>query len=343
MWGGGGAVATFEKRGAKWRARLADRSESASFATKAQAQAWATMRERELADVAAGGVPRKTMRQALERYAAEVSPTKRGERWETVRIRAWIGDPGADGTRPAARMPFVDLDLAAITTPVLAAWRDARLAVVSPASVLREMNLLGAVLETARREWHWLRVNPLRDVRRPRQPEARRRRLLASEIDALCLALGWDGGPVGTLSQEVAAAMLLAIETAMRQGELLGLTWARVDVARRVAHLPRTKNESARDVPLSVRALEILALLRGRDAAQVFTVSSGSCDALFRKAKGRAGIEDLHFHDTRREATSRLASKVDVLTLARITGHKDLKMLMVYYQTDMSTVAGLLG
>ncbi|WP_086010489.1 tyrosine-type recombinase/integrase [Uliginosibacterium gangwonense] len=96
-------------------------------------------------------------------------------------------------------------------------------------------------------------------------------------------------------------------------------------------------------MPLSSRAIEILKLLEGRDEQRVFTVSSASCDALFRKGKARAMIEGLHFHDTRREATSRLAKKVDVLTLARITGHKDIRMLMVYYQTDMSEVAGQIG
>jgi integrase len=54
-------------------------------------------------------------------------------------------------------------------------------------------------------------------------------------------------------------------------------------------------------------------------------------------------VEGLRFHDTRREATSRLAKRVDVLTLARITGHKDIRMLMVYYQTDMSEVALQIG
>lgn len=83
--------------------------------------------------------------------------------------------------------------------------------------------------------------------------------------------------------------------------------------------------------------------MNGRDPDRVFTVSSASADALFRKAKARALIEGLHFHDTRREATSRLAKKVDVLTLARITGHKDLRMLMIYYQTDMADVATTLG
>jgi len=123
----------------------------------------------------------------------------------------------------------------------------------------------------------------------------------------------------------------------------LGLTWDRINFDRCVAHLPMTKNGTARDVPLSSRAIEILKLLVGRDQERVFTVASASADALFRKGKARAMIEELHFHDSRREAISRLSKKVDVLTLARITGHKDIRMLMIYYQTDMSEVAQRLG
>ena len=94
---------------------------------------------------------------------------------------------------------------------------------------------------------------------------------------------------------------------------------------------------------MSSRAIELIRLLPEREDKRLFGVTSASCDALFRKAKGRAMIDGLHFHDTRREATSRLSKKVDVLTLAKITGHKDIRMLMVYYEEDMSSVAERLG
>jgi integrase len=338
-------VATIEKRGDGWRVRVrrpgVDRSKT--LPTKALARAWGDNLERELDEIDAGRLPRKTLREALERYRDEVSPTKRGERWEVVRIRAWLGTPNEAGERPRAALSFVDMPLASLDTPTLAAWRNERSKAVSPASVLREMALMNAVLAVARQEWKWIRVNPLKDVKRPERPESRRRRIAPAELDALLQALDWDGRRVEFTRQQVAAALLLAIETAMRQGEILGLTWDRIDRTRRVAHLPRTKNGSAREVPLSQRALEILDLLQGLHAHQVFTLTSASCDALFRRARDRSMIADLHFHDSRREGTSRLAKKVDVLTLAKITGHKDLNMLMVYYETDMSEVAASLG
>ena len=338
-------MATFEKRPTGWRVKIRKGgvSESKTFTTKAQAAAWAADRERELDDIAGGGLPRKTVREALERYLADESPKKRGHKWEAIRINSWMGREDRTGEPSKLRLPWLDLPLSNLGPETLASWRDSRLKAVSPGSVLRDLHLMGAILETARREWKWLRTNPLRDVRRPPQPEARTRRISDDEIDRLCLALGWDEEQVKTQTQEVAAAFLFAIETAMRQGEILGLSWDSVDLSRRVAHLPKTKNGSARDVPLSTRAIQIMELMRGIGDDRIFSVSSASADALFRRGKARAMIDGLHFHDTRREATSRLSKKVDVLTLARITGHKDIRMLMIYYQTDMADVAQQIG
>jgi len=62
-------------------------------------------------------------------------------------------------------------------------------------------------------------------------------------------------------------------------------------------------------------------------------------DALFRKAVGRAGIQDLHFHDSRHEAITRLSKKMDVLDLARTVGTRDLKTLMTYYERSAADLA----
>lgn len=339
-------MAFFEKRSGSWRVvvRRDGKRESKTFPTKAQAAAWAIQRESELDDVAAGGVPRKTLRETLRRYLEEVAPKHRGFKWEDTRVGGWLGRiDRRTGETSKLMLPWLDKQLSEISRSDLAEWRNRRLETVSPGSVLREMNLLGSVFNVAVNEFGWLKVSPLKTVERPKSPAHRTRRISAEEIDALSVALGWDERPVETLMGEVAAAFLLAIETAMRQGEILSLSWLNIDFARQVAHIPMTKNGSRRDVPLSSRALQILELMRGRSGDRVFSVSSASADALFRKAKAFAKIEDLHFHDTRREATSRLAQKVDVLTLARITGHRDIRMLMIYYQTDMAAVAKVLG
>ncbi len=326
-------MASFSERPGGWLARVRRNgvSQSRVFPTKAQARAWAAEIEAE-AITGRTTLPKKTVREAFNRYAETVAPTHRGERWEVLRLR-----------RIEAELKSETM-LTDLTAPVLSAWRDKRLASVSPASVAREMKLLGSVFGVAKREWKWLTENPLDDVKKPRQPEHRRRRVSQDEIERLSLALGYEPGEIATtFTSQVAVAFLFAIETAMRQGEILRLTRDTVDFEKRTAYLPKTKNGSARTVPLSSRAVELLHQLPRKENGQLFSVSAASCDALFRKAKARALIDDLHFHDTRREGTSRLSKKVEVLTLARITGHKDLRMLMIYYEEDMSSVAQRLG
>ena len=129
----------------------------------------------------------------------------------------------------------------------------------------------------------------------------------------------------------------------MRAGEICSLKWADIDFARRLAHLPITKNGDSRNVPLSRRALEIIRQLEGIDADSVFALGASTLDVLFRRARDNCGITDLHFHDSRREALTRMAKKVPVETLAKISGHRDLRILLnVYYNPDMAEVADLL-
>lgn len=335
-------MANFEKRAGHWRVTVRRNGErrSATFTTKAAATAWAAEQENEILHVKRGGIPRRTLLQAFEKYHDEESPKKRGKRWEQIRIMAFIGDKAR-----AKRGLFADclaLALSDLTAAHLSSWRDVRIKQVKASTVDREMNLLSAILETARREWKWLHDNPMRDVRRPTPTPARTRRIAPEEQRRILLALCYDDArPVVEKRQQVAVAWQMAIETAMRQGEVLGLTWA--NIRGRVAHLPKTKNGDARDVPLSSRAMVLLEKLKGLDSAQCFTLASASCDTLFRKARAAAGVVGLTFHDSRREGTSRLSKKVDVLTLARITGHKDLNELMTYYQTDMAVVAEQIG
>jgi integrase len=113
-------------------------------------------------------------------------------------------------------------------------------------------------------------------------------------------------------------------------------------VVGKVAHLPAslTKNGRRRDVPLSNRARELLAMLPAPvDGGPLFGLSSGSLDALFRKAKARCLIDDLMFHDTRHEAITRLAKKLQVLDLAKMVGHRDLRMLQIYYSETAADMA----
>lgn len=230
-----------------------------------------------------------------------------------------------------------DYLIAEVTPDILGQWRDMRLKTVLGSTVNRDLNLISHVFTTARREWKWAAKSPTADVRRPKDPPPRDRLISQEEIDRICLALGYDGEITNT-SSVVAAAFLFAIETGMRSGEILSLTPERITGS--VAHLPRTKNDSKRDVALSKRALEILSELPAPSARETyFNVSDESRDALFRKTVTLAGIEDLTFHDSRHEAVTRLSKKLSILELARIIGHKDIRQLQVYYNETAAEIA----
>jgi len=332
-------MATFRKRNGGWRAEIARRGvrETRTFPTKAHAVAWATQREAEiLAGTGARITSEATLLQALERYRDEVSITKGGERWERLRINRFIRTFGFIGKRL--------IDIGADT---ISQWRNERLSEVSAPSVRREMELLSSVFEYARMEWKWCKTNPVREVKRPAANRPRERRISNEEIALLLDGFGYvESQPPATLMQEVAYAFLIALETAMRQGEILGLTQDRVFLAERYVRLLKTKNGDTRNVPLSKRAVQLLEILEKsankRMDGKLFTVRSGSAVALFCKVRNRLGIENLHFHDTRHEATTQLARKLDVLDLARMTGHRDPRSLMVYYNATASEVASRL-
>ena len=154
-------------------------------------------------------------------------------------------------------------------------------------------------------------------------------------------ALGFQG-EVAIKKHEVAVAFLLALETALRRGELLTLEWSRVQLEQRWVQLDMTKNGDKRKVPLSSRAVELLRLLP-RVGADCFSVSLESFDTTFRRAVRQAGIEGLHFHDTRHEALTRLAGKLSVLELARMVGHRDPRSLMIYFNATSEELADKLG
>jgi integrase len=302
-----------------WRAQVARNGvrKSATRETKAAAQAWAAEVEAELLAMKRGELPKKTVEQALIRYKEEVSPNKRGERWEVLRLDAFCREAW----------------LTELSAADIARWRERRLKEVTPGSVQRDFNLLKTVLNVARKEWRWMDTDPMEGVAQPGNNRARSRRIDAREVRVLCRAL-----KCGEKSSEVALAFRIALKTAMRAGEILSLTPETVDLKKRVAHLKNTKNGDDRDVPLSRAAARLF------DGWTGWTVSSHSLDSLFRKAKAKCKVKDLHFHDSRAEALTRLARKVDVLTLAKISGHRDVNLLSrVYYRETASQIAQRLG
>ncbi|MDR0528025.1 MAG: site-specific integrase [Zoogloeaceae bacterium] len=325
-------MASIRRRGKHWRAEICVDGvrKSSTFSTMRDAKAWASEEVTRIKAVSAGGVPDLPVRYLLDRYGSEVSSKKRGVAAELIRLAR------------LSRDALADVSLCRLSSADLALWRDRRLEYVKSSSVLRDWSLLGHVFSVAVKEWRILKENPLLSVSRPRSLPSRDRLISADEIERVILASGYAPDCVDTITARVGAAFLFAIETAMRAGEICSLRWPMV--SGNVAKLAITKNGFPRQVPLSSQALKILSSLPVvPDDDRVFRLAASQVDALFRKIKKRALIEDLHFHDTRHEAITRLARRLDVLDLARMVGIRNLRILMVYYNAKPEDIALRLG
>lgn len=333
-------MATFKQRESGWWQAVIRRKGqppvSKTFPSRADAETWAKLTE---ADMLRGQyLPRQeaertTVRDLIERYRQEELPRLRGK--------------GAAPALNAIEEVLGKYALASVTSKLVAQYRDRRLKVVAPATVRKEINLLSRLVDLAGKEWGIpLAANPCAMVSKPRENNARERRLESGEGNHL----------LDACNPHMALLVRFALETAARLGELLALSWSDVDPKKRVAIIRgiggrETKNgESFRAVPLSSAALVVLEELKtlprhvdGRvfywwKAADGFNKS-------WSRACKRAGIEDLRFHDLRHEATSRLFERgvFDSMEVASITGHKTLQMLKRYTHLRAEDLARKLG
>lgn len=357
-------MATFQQRdGGRWQAKVRRRGypvQSQTFAKKTDAEAWARKIESELERGVwrdTDEAERTTLAEALERYEREVTPRKKGAEQEAYRVRA------------LRRLPLARQTLARIRGADIAAFRDAELGRLAPSSVVKQLALLSNLFEVARKEWGIEVDNPVRKISKPKFDNSRARRLEDLEARYLLAALDNPGHSVKAKSGDrrnewMPLIVRWAIETAMRQGEILALDWRHVDLEKRTAHLPETKNGTARTVPLSSAAVGLIQpsgnvhrMRRGK----VFPTTASALKQSFARtvARGRRdyekdcaaqGVEpapgvlvDLHFHDLRHEATSRLAERLQLHELMRVTGHKDTRMLARYYHPRPEDLAKKLG
>lgn len=315
-------MAYIRKRGTSWYAEIQMRGirKGESFPTKGEAQAWAAETERV---IRAGKSPAtsKLLGDAITRYLETVSPKRKdGGAWETRR-GLWL-----------CREPIAQTRLDMLTPEVLADWRDARLKQVSSSTVRRDFNFISAILTIARKEWRWISTNPCADVGRTPDNPSRKRRVSDTELALLYHVAGTDPS---LIQARAILCFEFCIETAARSSEALSIVPEHINGA--TVHFPSTKNGHARTVPLSPRAQHILKIVGGQ-----FNLSNSARDANFRKMRAKAGLPDLHFHDSRHEAICRLAQVFDVLDLARISGHRNINELLTYYHADAHTLAAKL-
>ncbi|WP_042226240.1 site-specific integrase [Kingella kingae] len=296
-------------------------SKAAVFPRKADAEAWAAKTEADWQTMRFGGSPNILFAEVLERYKKEVSPKKRGWKNEINIIERVLKTPLAQVRLPnLSELHFQE-------------WANGRMADIAQSSVRREWNVLSHVCSVASKQWRLLPENFMLRLDKPNHGKERTQRVTDDMATAIAYVAGFslDCLPVKS-TQRVAAAFYFGLETAMRGGEMVTLTWDNVFLDRRFVHLPDSKNGYARDVPLSLKAVAILKLLaQVRENERVFNITKGSLDALFRKLRERSDLGDVHFHDSRREALTRLALIFLPMELAKISGHRDLRILLNTY------------
>ena len=322
-------MATFRKRNDKWHVQVrreGHRSQSKSFISKTDAQKWARLIEGDM-DKAVLPIDTRILEQLtlaglIERYLETVTVHKRGGASERIRLKAFL------------RQRWTNKPLNQITPQTFSNYRDERLKTVQSGTVIRELGLLRSIYETARNEWDLpISDNPLAKVRKPRQPEARDRRVSADELEKLLTACD------ECRNDWLKPGILLAIETGMRRGEMLRVLIGDVDVDASTLNIPITKNGHARCIPLTPKAVTIISDQKTDDSKstdRLFPVSPNAFRLAWERCRRRVAktypaIADLRFHDLRHEAVSRFFEMgLSVPEVALISGHRDPRMLFRY-------------
>ena len=339
-------MAYFRKRSGAWEATIDKKGFnriSRTFGTKTEAEVWARHLENEMDRgifVSRKESENTTLSAALDRYIQEVSVLKKSHRTEKLYAGTW-------------KKAFGPRSIASITSTDIAKYRDNRLKEVSENMVRLELALLSHLFTIAVKEWGMTGlVNPVMQIRKPKLPQGRDRRLSPGELERIVAA---SGSPV------LPHIVRFALETGMRQAEISEMTWQMVDLKKRTMTLLVTKNGDKRIVPLSTEAIRILSGLARRMDGKVWGIASHSVAVAYRRAVARARssyekeceekgekpdpsfLINLTFHDLRHEATSRFFEKgLNPMQVAAITGHKTLQMLKRYTHLKAEDLALLL-
>ena len=325
-------MATIRKRSGKYHAQIRKtgyQTLTKTFSSLTTAKRWASVTEAEMERHLHVVIPDNTLlRELLDRYEEDVSPLHKSHQVEKYRLKTlkrYLGDQRVSMLSPA----------------LVCKYRNARLKAVSPASLKRELVILSSVLNTAIKEWGInLQNNPVSMVSLPKVGRGRDRRLEQGEEEKLICC-----------SNELKRIIIVALETGMRRGEILNIKRSHIDFSRQTLLIPLTKTDTPRTIPLSSRAIEALrAQLRGSknvipiEETTLFSYTARGLSGAFLRLCRRHGLENLHFHDLRHEATSRFFEKgLNPVEVATITGHKDTRMLMRYTHLRAEDLVKRLG
>ena len=323
-------MASIRKRGGKYHAQIRKSgypSITQTFSSLSIAKRWATATEADMERNLYVAPAEGTLGELLDRYEKEVSPLHKSHEIEAYRLKTLKKHLG-------------NQRVATLTSTVIAKYRDERLKTVSAASLKRELVILSSVLNTAIKEWGFNIDNPVSKVSIPKFNNARDRRLEVGEEEKLL-----------TVAGELQRIIILALETGMRRGEILRIKKSHIDLARRTLLIPLTKTDTPRTIPLSSRAITTLReQLRGSqnvipiEETTLFSYTARGLSGAFLRLCKKHELENLHFHDLRHEATSRLFEKgLNPVEVATITGHKDTRILMRYTHLRAEDLVKRLG
>ena len=320
-------MATIRKQHGKWQALVRRKGYpqlSRTFESKQECLKWSRDAEHSLDTGGVAVSQHMLLHAAVERYIAEVSVHKRGYAVERQRLKQML-----------RLLPNIPINK--VTAQHIAAYRDKRIKQgVAGSTIVRELNNLSHIFSTASMEWGVSAHNAVKDVRKPQQARGRDRRITPEEYDVL-------------KNTRLRDLIVLAVETGMRLGELLSLTWRDIDLTGRTATLPITKNGDSRTVPLSPVAIATLSCME-QHCPRVFhqwkdknSVGNAWRRTLVKLRKGTSNdtfLSNLHFHDLRHEAASRLFERgLNMMEVATVTGHKTLQMLKRYTHLNPKDIA----
>ena len=311
-------MASIRRRNGKYQVqvRQGNYSKARSFTLLSDAKEWARNQELEAAGRLYLGrqYQSKNFAEILSRYSEEITPAKRSAENEMIVIKA------------LQRESWTKVDLSHLRTEDLIKFRDKRLKDVKPATLKRQLNIIKHACIVAERDWEW--SSPLAILKKltlPKSPVHIVRRITPTQQESLLIAAK------GCRSQYMAPLILFALETAMRRGELLNLTWEDIDLSNSELLIRQTKNGHQRLLPLSPKAVRILDSLLRHNSGRVFPLSAGAVRQSFTRLRLRAALPDIRFHDLRHEAISRLFEMgLTVPEIASISGHHSIQSLNTY-------------
>ena len=310
-------MGSIRKRGKSYQAQVrlnGGRSASATFQTKAAAQTWLREKTYELHKQPKNIDERISLAELILRFQKETAPMRPSGKTEALRLNNLL------------RHPISSKPIASVKTSDLADYRDMRLKDVVTNTLVRELGVARCVVRTAIEDWGHHVPNPFESFRLKRRPDQRFRRINDDEMLRLLAT------PCRSIYTKDVACF--ALETAMRLGEILELSWKDIDLEKGLITVRTSKNGYGRLVPITSKAHDIL-VKQVRISSAVFPVKIETLKLSWRRLVRRAGLTDLRFHDLRHEAISRLLEKgLTLPEAASVSGHRTASMLLRYAHPD---------